>query len=353
MTLARATDGTVNLHLWREGKEYLAQKGRIFLKEWNNIVFATAPGPPLENTRYVDLSTRPLEFADETFDSVYAYHVFEHLTPPEGNCLAREILRTLKPGGICRVSVPDLEEACQDYLAKLKVAWEDPSEANVVRYQWAVMFIFEQILRDHGGGLMGDMIQRGEFDEAQLHQLFGDADKSMLEWSRQSSSAGVLEQPQPHMIQRLKSLTPRTLLRKISRRARSVLGGSFSRRARPHWELHPRLTKEAVRWMYDRLSLRLLLERAGFSDVQPVNHADSTSRIGHVPTSTARFTAITPLIRPFMSKPVRRRVPSKTNQHLLEHRYCGPRRLDDEIRAHHLYPWWARLSTHLENRAVL
>jgi hypothetical protein len=27
--------------------------------------------------------------------------------------------------------------------------------------------------------------------------------------------------------------------------------------------------------MYDRLSLRLLLERAGFSDAQPVNYADS------------------------------------------------------------------------------
>ena len=108
MTLAKAADGTANLHIWREGEEYLLQKGHSFLKQWNNLVFAALPGPPLANTRYVDLSTNPLGFADETFDAVYSYHVFEHLTPFHGRRCAQQIIRALKPAGFsgsrCQIS---------------------------------------------------------------------------------------------------------------------------------------------------------------------------------------------------------------------------------------------------------
>jgi len=109
MTLTKATDGTVNLHIWREGEEYLRQKGPIFLKEWNNIVFAARPGPDLPNTRYVDLSIEPIEFPSQTFDAVYSYgsyegtlrklvHLFKYtgvrpLARPFGELLARALPR--------------------------------------------------------------------------------------------------------------------------------------------------------------------------------------------------------------------------------------------------------------------
>src|SRR5688572_24938784 len=160
MTLARAADGTTNLHLWREGQEYLLQKGPTSLEQWNNVVFAALPGPPLANTSYVDLSTTPLEFADETFDAVYAYHVFEHLPPSHGERCAQQIFRVLKEGGICRISVPDLEMACQDYLDTLHAAVDQPTPENCVRYRWAVMAIFEQMVRDRTGGMMLDAIER-------------------------------------------------------------------------------------------------------------------------------------------------------------------------------------------------
>jgi hypothetical protein len=34
--------------------------------------------------------------------------------------------------------------------------------------------------------------------------------------------------------------------------------------------------KESVRWMYDRLSLRLLFEQAGFQDVRQMDHLSSS-----------------------------------------------------------------------------
>ena len=172
--LTRAADGTTNLHIWREGPEYLRQKGPVFLNQWNNVVFATVQGPPLANTRYVDLSTADLEFADHTFDAVYAYHVFEHLSPSEGERCAQQLFRVLKAGGICRVSVPDLETACRHYLDALHTAAERSSRENVVRYRWATMEIFEQMVRDRSGGGMSEAIARGEYDAAQLQDMFGD-----------------------------------------------------------------------------------------------------------------------------------------------------------------------------------
>jgi predicted SAM-dependent methyltransferase len=263
MTLTRATDGTVNLHIWREGEEYLRQKGPTFLKEWNNIVFAARPGPALANTRYVDLSTTPIEFPDRTFDAVYSYHVFEHLTPSHGARCAAQIFNVLKPGGIFRISVPDLEMACVDYLDTLRAAVENPTPRNVVRYRWAVMAIFEQMVRDRSGGLMLERIDRGEFDEGQLRHMFGDMLKPLVDTSPARSSAGRHHQ---------RPSRARAVLRRLRRGARTILGGPPPAASN---RLDPRDTKEAVQWMYDRLSLRLLLEEAGFQDIQQVDHVSS------------------------------------------------------------------------------
>jgi len=268
--LARAADGTVNLHIWREGQEYLRQKGPGFLDQWNSLVFAALPGPPLANTRYVDLSTAPLEFADETFDAVYAYHVFEHLTPSQGERCARQIFRVLKAGGIWRVSVPDLEAACRDYLAALHTASDHSTPHNLVRYRWAVMAIFEQMVRDRTGGMMLDAIEQGEYDDAQLRELFGDMLQPLVARRRSTGSGDSLP---PGRVQQWRSSNAYNLLRRLYRGARAVLGTS---RPPVMNRLDPRLTKEAVQWMYDRLSLRLLLEQAGFQDVSQADHRSSS-----------------------------------------------------------------------------
>jgi predicted SAM-dependent methyltransferase len=135
MTFVRASDGTGNLHLWREGEEYLRQKGHVFLKQWNNVIFATSQGPPLENTRYLDLGRAQLPFFDAAFDSVYANHVFEHFTPDEARRCLSEVFRVLKPGSTIRVSVPDLETGCNTYLRDLAAAWDRPTPDNITRYR--------------------------------------------------------------------------------------------------------------------------------------------------------------------------------------------------------------------------
>ncbi len=52
--------------------------------------------------------TRRFPFADDTFALVYSEHLLEHLTEAgAANCL-REAFRVLRPGGVLRLSTPDL-----------------------------------------------------------------------------------------------------------------------------------------------------------------------------------------------------------------------------------------------------
>lgn len=60
----------------------------------------------------------PLPFDDDTWRGIYAHHVVEHLSYEDGDLLFRECLRTLKPGGVFRMIVPDLEIFLRLYLAE-------------------------------------------------------------------------------------------------------------------------------------------------------------------------------------------------------------------------------------------
>lgn len=53
------------------------------------------------------VGTAPLPFANDTFDSVFASHFFEHFSAPEAASIMSDCRRILKPGGVLLVSVPD------------------------------------------------------------------------------------------------------------------------------------------------------------------------------------------------------------------------------------------------------
>jgi predicted SAM-dependent methyltransferase len=58
---------------------------------------------------YLDL-TRPLPLPDASFDYVFGEHVVEHLTEQKGEQLFRELRRVLRPGGVARLTTPDLRK---------------------------------------------------------------------------------------------------------------------------------------------------------------------------------------------------------------------------------------------------
>lgn len=72
----------------------------------------------LQNNEYVfaQLEGR-LPFLDNQADFIYSSHVLEHFFYDDAILLLREIHRVLKPGGVTRVCVPDLDYAMSLYQA--------------------------------------------------------------------------------------------------------------------------------------------------------------------------------------------------------------------------------------------
>ncbi|HKB13541.1 MAG TPA: methyltransferase domain-containing protein [Vicinamibacterales bacterium] len=66
--------------------------------------------------RYRDIR-RGLGYADRSVAIVYASHVLEHLYRDEALAFLRDVRRSLAPGGVCRVVVPDVAAIVSWYLA--------------------------------------------------------------------------------------------------------------------------------------------------------------------------------------------------------------------------------------------
>jgi len=77
-------------------------------------IFRTPDWP--RGVRRADVRKRIL-FPDSSVSCIYSSHLFEHFSYEESRAVARECFRVLKPGGILRIAVPDLDIMVRDYLA--------------------------------------------------------------------------------------------------------------------------------------------------------------------------------------------------------------------------------------------
>lgn len=92
--------------------------------------------------------TKPWSYSNEMFKAIYSSHVLEHL-PLHGakNCLA-ESYRCLQPGGVLRISVPDLDAQIRNYDPNRSMDWainlfeaNERSEKNMHHF----MYNFESL----------------------------------------------------------------------------------------------------------------------------------------------------------------------------------------------------------------
>lgn len=58
---------------------------------------------------------KPFPYADNSFDAVFSSHLLEHLYPDQAKRCIEEMWRILKPGGICRIVVPDFDQIVATY----------------------------------------------------------------------------------------------------------------------------------------------------------------------------------------------------------------------------------------------
>ncbi len=208
--------------------------------DWINMDVA---GPPDVIARD---AARGIPFRAGAFDAVYHSHMLEHLPRQAVPGFLADCLRVLKPGGVLRVAVPDLEGAARAYLLALEQAAQgDPEAAS--RHEWMVVELVDQLCRHAPGGEMRafwlrDPVPARGFVEARLG---AEAARAIRELQA-ARDAGRLAPPAS-----------------ASALVDPCAVGAF------------RLGGECHLWMYDRISLAALLRRAGFERVETRAHDQS------------------------------------------------------------------------------
>lgn len=74
-----------------------------------------------------------LPFADATVDAIYSEHFFEHLDKGEGLAFLRECRRVLRPGGVARLAMPDLDDLVGRYFID---DWRGDADMFKMGYDW-------------------------------------------------------------------------------------------------------------------------------------------------------------------------------------------------------------------------
>lgn len=228
--------------------------GGRFHPDWLNADLQPAsPG-----VQSVDLSG-PLPYPDGAFLVVYHSNVLEHIRPGRAMDFMRECARICRTGGALRVAVPDLEQICRLYLAKLEEAIQGKPGAREER-AWMLLEMLDQMTRESSGGAMGEWLKRLPASlENFVFSRIGNEGREFVRQHRRMDPAGPALAP--GWWKRLRQKIKRVLSSPQKKLARTI--GEF------------RLSGEVHHWMYDRFSLRELMESVGFSEVRVMRPGES------------------------------------------------------------------------------
>lgn len=235
--------------------------GSRFHPAWVNVDIA--PRDPAVTA--CDLSKR-FPFADGSFDVVYHSNVLEHIRREHAPGFLRECGRILKPRGILRVAVPDLEQICRLYLENLQRSCEQQPEA-AARYDWMMLEMLDQTVREHTGGGMAEYLAQNPLPaEEFIIERIGDEGRELIHALRSQSARDAASRKRRRFRINLKSFLRRCAERLLGEDASASLKiGRF------------RLGGEVHQWMYDRFSLARLMTATGF--VSPQLMTPRTSQI--------------------------------------------------------------------------
>ncbi len=243
--------------------------GSRYHPDWINIDIAPQGPGVICN----DLS-RGIPFPDTSCEVVYHAAVLEHLRRSDAALFMGECYRVLRPGGIVRVGVPDLEKICRLYLAKLTAVLNDDKSA-AHDYDWIMLELFDQIVREKSGGGMLDYLRQESLpNEIFVYERTGEEGRELVKELRCSSSQlGRKRQLLPLLLYKLRRGF-RTLPCLVKSRILFWMLGTEDKRALEIGRF--RLAGEVHHWMYDRYSLARLLSLTGFRDPQ-LHEAHSSS----------------------------------------------------------------------------
>lgn len=241
--------------------------GTVFDPSWVNIdIVSTSPMVISHNI------LKGLPFAECHFNACYSSHLIEHLTQNEAQKLLRECLRVLSSGGIIRLAVPDLEAIAKNYLTSLEQAINGDSKAEA-NYSWMMLELYDQTVRNYSGGEMGKYLSNPAIENKEfvLSRIGNEAESY---WQKDNISTLNKE----NLLTKLKNKNLLLLIKK-SRIAMAkllvfLIGGREYTKAFEEGIF--RVSGEVHQWMYDRFSLKRMLEQCGFVNIK-ICKADESS----------------------------------------------------------------------------
>lgn len=118
------TDSSLNANIQK-----IPFVGKSISRLFNPVEYAD------NNFEYMNLN-KPWRFKDNSVDVVYASHLFEHLTLRSADLFVHEAFRSLKPGGVIRIVVPDLYQIAKRYTEDYEKGAEQEDTTQFI--MWAI-----------------------------------------------------------------------------------------------------------------------------------------------------------------------------------------------------------------------
>lgn len=132
--------------------------GKVYLHGWTNVdIFSS-----VQADLYCDITHLP--FDKETFETIYASHVAEHIHRHMIVATFQHWRELLKKGGILRLAVPDFSACCERYKKTMDLpelmglmygAQNYPKNSHTVIFDYAYL---------------GDCLKRAGFDAKKIHR---------------------------------------------------------------------------------------------------------------------------------------------------------------------------------------
>jgi len=225
--------------------------GRRYHSDWTNLDLDSDDPSVIRHD-----VTRGIPFDECVFESVYHSHILEHLNPDQGLQLIGECFRVLKPGGVLRMVVPDLERIARLYLETHEQAWTGDEDSSV-DYNWMKLELLDQLVRERSGGRMGRYMASREIKNSEFVRSRVGVELSVCQSDeiRESRKLTLYERVARSTFDFRRRMARRFVRWTLGRPAEAAFDeGLF----RSQGEIH--------RWMYDRYSLRELCGQVGFVD---------------------------------------------------------------------------------------
>ena len=239
--------------------------GAVAHASWSNFDVV----PQLAHVQALDVR-RGLPLGEGVAAAVYSSHVLEHLTESEARPFLAEMRRVLKPGGVIRLVVPDLEVICRNYLHQLD-GLSTGAAMSSFAYQFTLLELFDQVVRDQSGGeLIAAYRGASGADQAYVLARHGaEAAPYVGKPDAHSAPSASTARPPPRTIS---SIWARLRWQTLLACCRVVGGESAVNKLRIGAF---RQSGEVHRTMYDSYSLAALLASHGFCDVRTLSAHES------------------------------------------------------------------------------